>query len=172
MAFATWLPNLAALRFGLDLRAGTGAYVLPAVFVLIFNVLAGWAIGRGVALLKLLAFALVLQALVWILGPFAGNAGALALLVVYGIGAGIAPACLFHLPHFIEGGRGGASAFGILMTGRNLGGFLGPLLFPLLVDLGAEPPFGLIWFAAILAPALILVGLLARSGAGDQGTSR
>jgi hypothetical protein len=180
MAFMTWLPSMASIRFGLDLREGTGAYLLPVVFILIFNVLTGWILGRGIPLLATLAGALALQALVWALSPFLAGPAALAALLVYGIGAGIAPACIFHLPHYIEahhveGGRADGASFGTLMLGRNLGGFAGPVLLPLLVEFRAEPPLGLAWFALITLGGVALVWGLGRLIARRpiaQGTSR
>ncbi len=166
MAFATWLPSFAALRFGLDLRQGTGAYLLPVLFILIFNILTGWALRRGVPLLAMLAAALALQALVWAMGPFLAGPWAVLSLILYGIGAGIAPACLFHLPHYIAGGRGDARGFGTLMIGRNLGSFAGPILLPFLVEFRAERSYGLAWFALITLAGLVLIRGLA------QGTSR
>ena len=55
---------------------------------------------------------------------------------VYGIGAGVTPTCLFQLPHAIARGAAGASSFGVVMTGRNIGVFTGPLLLAFLI--GAE----------------------------------
>ena len=170
MAFATWLPSFAAIRFGLDLRSGTGAYLLPVVFVLIFNVLTGWILGRGVPLLAALSAALIVQALVWFLGPSLSGVPAILSLLVYGIAAGVAPACLFHLPHHIEQGRAGAGNFGTLMMGRNIGSFIGPVLLPGLVDLGADPPRGIFWFGLITLSGVALSARLAREI--RQGTSR
>jgi hypothetical protein len=50
-------------------------------------------------------------------------------LVIYGIGAGICPTCLFAMPSVIVGPGGAAvRAFGVIMTGRNLGVLVGPVL--------------------------------------------
>ncbi|HEY2891116.1 MAG TPA: hypothetical protein VGJ31_10840, partial [Dongiaceae bacterium] len=49
-------------------------------------------------------------------------------LIIYGIGAGVTPACLFALPATILGRAGAPTAFGYMMTGRNTGVFLGPIL--------------------------------------------
>jgi len=51
-----------------------------------------------------------------------------AMLIVFGIGAGIVPACFFHLPHRLDGVTAGPKAYGVLMTGRNTGVFSGPIL--------------------------------------------
>jgi len=121
-------------------------------------------------LLSLLAGALVSQALVWALAPVLGGPWAIPALVLYGIGAGVAPACLFLLPHFIEGGRASAANFGILMVGRNLGSFVGPVLLPLLVDLRTLPPYELEWFLLVTTGAIAMTGILARLR--RQGMSR
>ena len=50
------------------------------------------------------------------------------MLIVFGIGAGVAPACFFHLPHNLAHVQAGPKAYGVLMTGRNSGVFLGPIV--------------------------------------------
>ena len=80
----------------------------------------------------LLAAALALQAALWWLMPHIGQgdlALGLAALVAYGIGAGVTPTCLFAMPNTLLGaGPAQARAFGIIMTGRNLGVLLGPVV--------------------------------------------
>ncbi len=50
-------------------------------------------------------------------------------LIAYGIAAGVCTTCLFALPAVLAGqGPGAAPAFGVLMTGRNLGVLIGPVL--------------------------------------------
>jgi MFS family permease len=132
-AFMTWLTSYLELRYGMSLRDSIGAYLLPVVVLLIFNVATGWALGRFLPLLRTLILGLLSQALVWIAAPFAEGWLGVALLVVYGIGAGVVPTCLFQVPHRIVGGAARAGAFGIVMAARNIGVFLGPLVLGLLV---------------------------------------
>ena len=68
--------------------------------------------------------------MVWLLVPILeGRAAGTAALVVYAMAAGITPTCLFAMPGTIFGIKGaGTRAFGVLMTGRNLGVLAGPVL--------------------------------------------
>jgi hypothetical protein len=98
--------------------------------VLVVCVITGLLLQRGLDLGTLIVGALVTQAMVWWLLPVTGGGGAgIVSLVVYGIGAGVVPACLFALPSVVLGrGQGTARAFGIIMTGRNMGILIGPVL--------------------------------------------
>lgn len=159
-AFTTWLTLYLEIRYGLSLRQSIGIYILPFSVLLAFNIITGWALGRGVPLLRALIVGLVLQALVWIGAPFADTTWfGVALLLVYGFSAGVVPTCLFQVPHRIVGGTARAGAFSIIMTMRNVGVLLGPLLWGVLVD-GPEdwpPTFALCAGIALSAAALTLV---------------
>ena len=128
-AYMTWLPQYLVEVMGLDNMGATAAYALPVTVLLGFNILTGFLLGAGVPLAALLLSALLSQAAVWWLIPYCQSIGAgTALLVLYGIGAGITPTCLFALPGAIMGRAGAPTAFGFIMTGRNIGVFLGPIL--------------------------------------------
>ncbi|MGE0715334.1 MAG: MFS transporter [Alphaproteobacteria bacterium] len=127
----TWLPQLMIDTFGLGREVAVLAYTLPVVVVGVFNLVAGWALRAGVRATHVIVVGLALQAVVWAAMPWldGGPSGA-AGLVIYAMGAGITPTCLFALPGIILGpGRAGAHAFGVLMAGRNLGVILGPLAY-------------------------------------------
>ena len=168
-AFMTWLTSYLEIRHGLTLRESVGAYLLPVVVLLGFNVLTGWALGKGLPLLGALILGLASQAVVWLAAPVADGWIGIALLLVYGIGAGIVPTCLFQVPHRIVGGTARAGAFGIVMTARNIGVFFGPLILGVLVKSPADWPlsFGLMTGTTLLAAALALLlrALLRRQGA-------
>jgi MFS family permease len=132
-AFMTWLTSYLDLRYGMSLRESIGAYLLPVIVLLAFNIITGWALGRSLPLLRTLIIGLLSQALVWIAAPFAEGWLGVLLLIVYGIGAGIVPTCLFQVPHRIVGGAARAGAFGIVMAARNIGVFFGPLVLGMLV---------------------------------------
>jgi hypothetical protein len=104
----------------------------------------------------------------------------IAMLVFYGIGAGIAPTCLFAQPAAIVGARRVAGAFGIIMTGRNLGVFLGPIVFAFALEKfaapglsGYEAAIGLIAVSTSIAAALA-IALALRLGrfAPEDGLGR
>jgi MFS family permease len=133
-AFMTWLTSYVEILHGLSLRASIGAYLLPVIVLLAFNIVTGWALGKGLPLLRALIIGLASQAVVWLLAPFAEGWTGLVLLLIYGIGAGIVPTCLFQVPHRIVGGTARAGAFGIVMAARNIGVFFGPLVLGILVE--------------------------------------
>jgi predicted MFS family arabinose efflux permease len=132
-AFMTWLTQYLTTVLALGPAASVLAYLVPVVVLLACNLLTGWALRHGLALIPALMVALIGQALVWFAQPWLSGGPGLVGLVVYGIGAGVVPTCLFQTPHAIMRGTAGASAFGIVMTGRNIGVFMGPLLLAFLI---------------------------------------
>lgn len=180
-AFMTWLTQYLIEQHGLQPQQAVLVYLLPVVVLLAFNLLTGWALGRGLALLPALVGALVLQGLVWALTPILGDVTGIAALLVYGICAGIIPTCLFHLPHHIAshradhraaaggaqgpakaGVKAGPEAFAILMTGRNIGVFCGPLLLPQLLAWLGDWNLAARVIAVITCTGALLVIALAR----------
>jgi len=167
-AYMTWLPQYLVEEHRLGVAAALLGYVVPVALVLAFNILTGVALRAGVRAGWLLLGALVSQAAVWWLLPVTGGGAAgLASLIIYGVGAGIAPACLFAMPNAVLGrGHGTAAAFGILMTGRNLGVLIGPVLIAEVFKASgawsaAGPVFGLLT-SACAAIAWVLALRLAR----------
>jgi MFS family permease len=164
-AYMTWLPQYLVEVTGLGSMGAAAAYALPVAVLLGFNILTGFLLGAGVPLAALLLSALVSQAAVWWLIPWCqGIAAGTALLVLYGIGAGITPTCLFALPGAIMGRAGAPTAFGFIMTGRNIGVFLGPILLAEATKLlggwsAAWPLFGTTTLAATLVAAILVVML-------------
>ncbi len=130
MGYFTWLPV-----YLVDVRDFTadGAVQLnqiPVVVLLVFSLIGGMILKTGVGVIKLLTFALALQAVGWAMIPFAGNAViGLTSLVVWGIAAGLTPTSLWALPSTLVGGhRAGTDAFAVVLTGRYLGILAGPLI--------------------------------------------
>lgn len=137
-ALFTWMPTYFVEVYGFPDVGAVAGYSLPVAILLVFNVLTGWFLRWGMSLSWLIAGSCIAQAAFWWLIPVVGpGIDGVLLLVFYGIGAGVAPTCLFALPSAIVGPRRTAGAFGIIMTGRNVGVFLGPITF-------AQ---GMIWFA-------------------------
>ena len=167
-AMFTWLPQYLVEERGLDAAGAILPYGIPALLILIFNLVGGVMLRAGLPLAPLMALGLALQALIWFLLPLlGGTAAGVAALVAFGIGAGVTPTCLFAAPGAILGqGRSAGTAFGIIMTGRSLGVLIGPILLPpALIALGAwaniGPLFGGIALVAMLG-ALALGALMAR----------
>jgi predicted MFS family arabinose efflux permease len=153
-AFMTWLTQYLSSVLALGPAASVLAYLVPVVVLLAFNLLTGWALRHGLRLIPAMIAALIAQALVWFAQPWLSGATGIAGLIVYGIGAGITPTCLFQLPHAIARSAAGTHFFGIIMTGRNIGVFLGPLLLAFLI--GADRyALHLSWTAAAQAMAFL-----------------
>ncbi len=157
-AFMTWLPEYLVAVHGLGLTAAMAGYSLPVGLLILFNLLTGVLLRYGVSLGFLLVGSLALQVAVWWLSsPTLEGWSGLAALVVYGIGAGITPACLFAMPSRAAGqGRAAASAFGIIMTGRNVGVLIGPILLAEVLRTSgswalASPVFGTVTTLALLS---------------------
>jgi predicted MFS family arabinose efflux permease len=129
-AYMTWLPQYLVEVHGLDITHAQWGYAIPVTLVIVVCVITGLLLQRGWDLGTLIIGALVTQSAIWWLLPFTGGGAAgIASLVVYGTGAGVVPACLFALPSVVLGrGHGTARAFGIVMTGRNMGVLIGPVL--------------------------------------------
>jgi predicted MFS family arabinose efflux permease len=171
-AFMTWLTQYLTTVLALGTSASVLAYLVPVVVLLGCNLLTGWALRHGLALIPALMVALIGQALVWFAQPWLSGGLGLVGLIVYGIGAGVVPTCLFQTPHAIMRGTAGASAFGIVMTGRNIGVFIGPLLLATLI--GSDSfALHLSWTAAAQAIgtmtlAAVGVALLLRRSLGHR----
>ncbi len=169
-AYVTWLPQYLVEVLGLGAAAVAGSYALPAVMIIIFNMVTGALLSRGVSLALMLTGGLLAQAASWWLIPLIhGSAAGLASLIVYGISAGVTPACLFALPATILGRAGAPTAFGYMMAGRNTGVFLGPILLAEITKTvggwtAAWPVFGSTTLVA--AAAAIGLGALLRRRAG------
>lgn len=158
-AFMTWLTKYLTGELHLSATLAILAYLLPVVVVMIFNIGTGWLLSRGLKLLPALVVALLLQALVWISAPWLDGLPGIGMLIVFGIGAGVAPACFFHLPHHLERVQAGPKAYGVLMTGRNSGVFLGPILMAWLF----QGSLGWSGAAFVVAGITALAALLALS---------
>ena len=129
-AYMTWLPQYLVEDRGLAVSGALAGYLLPVVLVLLSCIAAGFLLHKGVRLPRLLIGALIIQALSWWAVPFVQSTGAgIASLLVYGATAGLVPGCLFAMPSAALGsGARTAMAFGIIMTGRNMGVLAGPIV--------------------------------------------
>lgn len=168
-AYMTWLPEYLVSVQGLDLSDALLGYSLPVSLLIVFTLVTGLMLRLGVPLGPLLVGSIALQVGVWWLIPVSleGWRG-IASLVVYGIGAGITPTCLFAMPSVAAGrARAAASAFGIIMTGRNLGVLSGPILLAEVLRVSgswdlASPVFGTVTAMALAIAACLAVLLPAR----------
>jgi predicted MFS family arabinose efflux permease len=167
-AYMTWLPQYLVEVHGLAINRAQWSYAIPVTLVMVVCVITGLLLQRGLDLGTLIVAALVTQATIWWLLPFTGGGvGGIASLVLYGTGAGVVPACLFALPSVIlRRGHGTARAFGIVMTGRNMGILIGPVLVAQAFEMTGSwdltaPIFGTITTACLVA-AILLARLLRR----------
>ncbi len=174
-AYMTWLPEYLVVVHEFEMNAALWGYLIPVLFVAVFCVVTGVLLRMGVSLRSLLIFGLFTQLIIWWLLPVTGDGWTgLLSLVVYGIGAGIVPTCLFSMPSVVVGqGPQMPRAFAVVMIGRNLGVLFGPILLAGAFQLSgswdiAAPLFGGIttlgWALAIfMALKLDLPGLKGRS---------
>ena len=166
-AMSTWLPQYLVDARGLTAAGAVAPYAIPAAFVVIFNLVGGELLRRGVPIFPMLAVALAVQGVLWLLfTSFTSLWSGMAALAIYGAAAGITPTCLFSMPNTILGHRGGSgSAFGVIMTGRNLGVLAGPIILPQLLRAtgawdGVSPVFGALTLAAAAGTAGLGVFLM------------
>lgn len=169
-AYMTWLPQFLVEAHGLGRRLATLAYSVPVAILIVVGLLTSRLIRRGVPVGPMLAGSMLLQAGVWWAMPWTTGAGAgIVSLLLYGVGIGITPVCLFAMPSTILGSRrAGPGAFAAIMTGRNLGVLIGPVLLPLVLAVtddwsASGPVFGAITTLDAIGGALLAVGL-ARMG--------
>lgn len=167
-AYMTWLPQYLIEVHDTGLSGALFSYLIPVVALMVFNIVTGLALRAGCPVGKLLIGALLGQLLVWCLLPWTtSTTTGLVSLVVYGIGAGIAPTCLFAMPNTVLGPAADkARAFGTIMTGRNMGVLLGPIVLAQLFELMngwhlAAPVFS-VWTGLALVLGLALTRELAR----------
>lgn len=135
-AYMTWMPQYLVEVHGFSLDGAVWGYLLPVVVLMCFNLIGGRILQLGIPVGALLTGSLALQAAIWWLLPWTGSDWTgIVSVVAYGIGGGITPTCLFALPSTVLGaGRNAAAAYGLMMTGRNIGVFLGPILLAWLFE--------------------------------------
>ncbi len=129
-AYMTWLPQYLVEVYGLSVSMAALGNMVPVAVLIVTTVVVGVVLRAGVPVGSLLACGLAVQAAIWWLIPVTGGglAGTMS-LIAFGLAAGICPTCLFAMPGVIVGrGRAVAPALGIIMTGRNLGVLIGPML--------------------------------------------
>ncbi len=153
-AYMTWLPQYLVEAHGLGAENAALAYTLPVAIVGLLCLATGAALRAGAPFAPLFWGSIAVQAGVWFLAPAAdGPVSGLASLIVYGLTAGITPVCLFTLPWIMAGAEAHAGGLlGALMTGRNLGVLLGPVLLAAIAPAG---DWSAVWplFGAITAIA-------------------
>jgi MFS family permease len=156
--YMTWLPQFLVEVHGFDAGNAVLAYTLPAAAVMVMCVVTGAMLRAGAPLAPLFVGSIAVQTAVWLLVPVSGGGvlGTLS-LIAYGVTAGITPVCLFAMPSAVMGaGRADARAFGVVMTGRNFGVLVGPVLLAQAVTLAGNwrfvwPLFGALTLIAGLA---------------------
>jgi MFS family permease len=163
-AYMTWLPQYLVEVHGLTVTHAQWGYAIPVTLVMVVCVITGLALQRGLPVGSLLIGALVTQAAVWWLLPVTGGGvGGVVSLVVYGTGAGVVPTCLFAMPGIVLGrGHGTARAFGIVMTGRNMGVLIGPVLLAQAFNMTGTWELAAPIFGAVTTACLVVAILLAR----------
>lgn len=165
IAYMTWLPQFLNEGWNLDLRQIALSYAIVPATVIAFNVVAGWLMRAGVALMTILLPSLLVQTGIWLLMPNIDSPLlGLTTLFAYGLVSGLISACLFSLPALISRNTSGrAQTFGIMLSGRNLGALAGPILLPTILLLSTDNWTRVPWvFAAWMGVALAIALILAR----------
>jgi MFS family permease len=167
-AYMTWLPQYLVEVHAFTVTGAQWGYAIPVSLVMAVCVVTGLLLQRGLPLGALIVVAMVTQAAVWWLLPYTGGGvTGLVSLVVYGVGGGVVPTCLFAMPSVILGrGHDTARAFGIVMTGRNMGVLVGPVLLAQAFKMTGSwdltaPIFGIVTTTCLLA-AIVLARQLHR----------
>ena len=153
-------------RGGGDGRAATATPAQRGALVVVGAVFGLWS-GQYIAFMTWLPQFLVevhgfspgsiaVQVVIWLAVPVLGGGalGALA-LIVYGVTSGVAPACLFAMPSVIMGADRAAGAFAVIMTGRNIGILIGPVLLAQAVVMAGDWRFAWPLFAGVTALAAL-----------------
>ncbi|GAB5470045.1 MAG: hypothetical protein Kilf2KO_30750 [Rhodospirillales bacterium] len=164
LAYMTWFPTYLVDGLGFTPAEAIYAYLIPVVLVGAFNVISASFLKRGLTPANLLVIGFGLNSLCWWALPYVGEGLlGLALLLVYGAGAGLVPAGLFAMPNTILGSGGATiAAFGIIMTMRNVGVLIGPILLALLITADGGWHVAAPVFAALCTAALLLALWLGR----------
>jgi len=176
IAFMTWLPQYLVEVHGFSPGSAALAYLPPAAMVIVFNVVTGALLRAGVPLIPLFAGSIAIQVVIWLAVPALGGGalGALA-LIVYGVTSGVTPACLFAMPNAIMGANRAAGSFAVIMTGRNIGILIGPVLLAQAVVMAGDwrlswPLFGAV--TALAALGALDIGRRLRGIERDTASTR
>lgn len=130
LGFTTWLPQYLVEVQNMTAAESALVYMVPVAIVIPASLLSGLMFGMGFKPEQLMIGGMMLIAIVWGLIPVVSQGmWGIVLMIVYGVGAGVTPTCLFAMPSTIAGSDGStADAFGIIMTGRSMGVLIGPML--------------------------------------------
>ena len=133
ITYVTWLPQYLVETHGLDAGTAAKAYLVPSVIVIVFNLLTSRLLKARVNLALMLVVSTVAEALCWFLIPqTTSNLQGLLSLAVYGGMSGVTATAIFTLPGELLG-QNAPRGFASMMTGRNLGVLIGPVLLAQLV---------------------------------------
>ncbi|MGE4218388.1 MAG: MFS transporter [Alphaproteobacteria bacterium] len=155
-AWMSWLPAFMVEAHGLSEANAMLAYLLPMATIGIFNLVGARILRTGMPVSLLFSLSLLVQIAGWLLLPVLHGWSLVVLLLVFGAATGISPTCLYAMPGTIFGTQhAGTRAFGILMTGRNLGVLAGPLLLGALVPHPDDWQVAGMVFAAVSALAAL-----------------
>jgi MFS family permease len=162
-AYMTWLPQYLVEVHALELSDALLGYVVPVSLVIVCSTITGFLLRAGLSLGWLMSVALFAQVVVWWTMPWIHSPGlGLLSLVVYGSAGGVIPSCLFAAPsRAMQSGRNTAQAFGIVMTGRNMGVLVGPVLLAQAYKLTGVWDHASLIFGAVTALCLPLALVLA-----------
>ncbi|HAE02320.1 MAG TPA: hypothetical protein DCG04_12895 [Rhodospirillaceae bacterium] len=161
LSVLSWLPEYLVADRGLSTAVSKELYGVTVIAIAGSNLLAAAILKAGFPIARLLTVVLVGQGTVLVIGPYAGtDISGVAILLAYGFFAGITPTCIFGLPGRLLGpDRTGPAAFGLMMTGRNLGLLTGPILVGWVA--GSSLGWSAGWWTAAAATGCAVIAALA-----------
>ena len=156
IGYMTWLPSFLVEIHGFAPEIAVFAYMAPTALVLVLCLITGVILRAGAPMIPLMIGSMAVQAGLWLAAPITGSGWlGVASLIAYGVSSGVTPVCLFAMPSAIMGGeRVDGRAFGIVMTGRNMGILAGPVLLAQAVSMAAD--WSLVW--PLYGGATVLAG--------------
>ena len=163
--FMTWLPDNLVQQHGLDPDLAALVNIVPVTGVLVMCLVTGFLLRSGASFTGLFVGATIVQVPVWLFAAGLEPGPALAAIAFYGLASGITPVCLFAVPARLLGGsRVSAGAFAPIMTGRNLGILVAPVVLGAVSGpkLGWDlvwPLFGGVTALSAVGAAIVGIGL-------------
>lgn len=160
-AFMTWVPQYLVAFHGFEPADAVWIYTIAPAMVVAGTLLARQLMRSNAAFGLGLAGSMVIQLCVWFTAPaMSANLWGAVAIAAFGISAGVTPTLLLSLPGRLNP-TNTAPAFGLLMTGRNMGILVGPILLPQIMIWGwdwQDIPyvFGLFTLAALMAAITIV----------------
>ncbi|MCP4298413.1 MAG: MFS transporter [Proteobacteria bacterium] len=135
-AFMTWLPHLMRDLGGMNFTQSAQQFMVSPIATATATLAMGFMMRKKINSILILAFALMVQALIWLMINYVKSPEMFALLLlIHGFALGTSAATLFALPQLITGQPVNTRAIAALMTGRSIGIMIAPVLLAQIFDI-------------------------------------